>query len=51
MVEKNGSVIVDATTMEQSKANLALFVDGVAVELDEEVIARIDEVHMKSRDP
>jgi len=50
-VEKNGSVIVGATTMEQLKENLAPFVDGVAVELDEEILARIDEVHMKSRDP
>jgi len=52
-VEKNGSVIVGATTMEQLKENLAPFVDGVsAVDLlDEEVLAKIDEVHMKCRDP
>jgi len=50
-VEKNGSVIVGATTMDQLKENLAPFVDGVAVDLDEDVLAKIDEVHMKSRDP
>lgn len=50
-VEKAGSVIVGATTMEQLEENLAPFVDNRSVELDEEVLARIDEVHMKCRDP
>ena len=50
-VEKSGSVIVGATSMEQLKENLAPFVDGEKVQLDEEVLMRIDEVHMKSRDP
>ena len=50
-VEKNGSVIVGATTMEQLEQNLAPFDHGAAVELDEKVLAKIDEVHMKCRDP
>ena len=33
------------------KENFAPFVDGEKVQLDEEVLMRIDEVHMKSRDP
>jgi len=48
-VKKNGSVIVGATTMEQLKENLAPFVDNVT--LDEEILARIDEVHLKCKDP
>ena len=48
-VKKNGSVIVGATTMEQLKENLAPFVDDVS--LDEEILARIDEVHLKCKDP
>lgn len=50
-VGKNGSVIVGATTMEQLEENLAPFVDGRAVELDQEILDKIDEVHMKCRDP
>ncbi|KAK1747202.1 aldo-keto reductase family protein [Skeletonema marinoi] len=48
-VKKNGSVIVGATTMDQLKENLAPFVNDVA--LDEEVLARINEVHLKCKDP
>jgi len=48
-VKKNGSVIVGATTMEQLKENLAPFADDVT--LDEEILARIDEVHLKCKDP
>lgn len=48
-VKKNGSVIVGATTMEQLKENLAPFVNDVT--LDEQVLARIDEVHLKCKDP
>lgn len=54
-VSKNGSVIVGATTMEQLKENLAPFVDnangGGLKLLDEDALARIDQVHMRSRDP
>ena len=46
-----GSVIVGATTLDQLKENLAPFADGQAAELDEEVLAKIDEVHLRSRDP
>jgi len=49
-VADNGSVIVGATTMEQLEENLAPF-DGSPMELDEDVLARIDEIHMKCRDP
>ena len=49
-VAEHGSVIVGATTMEQLKENLAPF-DGKPVHLDDEILARIDEVHMKCRDP
>ena len=48
-VKDNGSLIVGATTMEQLKENLAPF-DGNDVSLDEEILAKINEVHMKSRD-
>jgi len=48
-VKKNGSVIVGATTMDQLKENLAPFVNDV--KFDEEVLARIDEVHLRCRDP
>ncbi|KAL7459521.1 hypothetical protein ACHAWC_011292, partial [Mediolabrus comicus] len=48
-VKKNGSVILGATTMEQLKENLAPFENDIM--LDEEVLARIDEVHLTSRDP
>ena len=48
-VKKNGSVIVGATTMEQLKENLAPFVNDVT--LDEQVLARIDEVHLSCKDP
>ena len=48
-VKKNGSVIVGATTLEQLKENLAPFVNDVT--LDDEVLARIDEVHMRCKDP
>lgn len=52
-VEKAGSVIVGATTREQLEENLAPFVENSrsAELLDEEVLAKIDEVHMKCRDP
>jgi len=45
-----GSVIVGATTMDQLKENLAPF-DGSTATLDEDVLAAINEVHMKCRDP
>lgn len=45
-----GSVIVGATTMDQLKENLAPF-DGSTATLNEDVLAAINEVHMKSRDP
>lgn len=45
-----GSVIVGATTMGQLKENLTPF-DGSAATLDEDVLAAINEVHMKCRDP
>ena len=50
-VEKGGSVIVGSTTMDQLKENLSPFVDGKKVELDEEVLMKIDAVHMACRDP
>lgn len=49
-VADNGSVIIGATTMEQLSENFAPF-DGNPVELDEEILGRIDKVHMKCRDP
>ena len=49
-VRKDGSVIVGATTFEQLKENLSPF-DGSDVKLDEELLAKIDEVHMKCKDP
>ena len=49
-VESNGSVIVGATTMDQLRENLRQF-DGSPVELDDDLLARIDEVHMRCRDP
>ena len=48
-VADNGSIIVGATSLEQLKENLAPF-DGTPVELDAEVLSRIDQVHMKCRD-
>ncbi|CAJ1948307.1 unnamed protein product [Cylindrotheca closterium] len=45
-----GSVIVGATTMDQLKENLSPF-DGSTATLDEDVLAAINEVHMKCRDP
>ena len=48
-VKKNGSVILGATTMDELKENLAPFENDIM--LDEEVLARIDEVHLTSRDP
>ena len=50
-VKKNGSVILGATTMEQLKENMAAFVGNAGGEVDEEILAKIDEVHMKCRDP
>jgi len=50
-VADNGSVIVGATTLEQLKENLDPFIDGKSAELDDEILKRIDEVHMKCRDP
>ena len=47
----NGSVIVGATTLEQLKENLEPFTKEKELILDEDVLARIDEVHMKCRDP
>mmetsp|Transcript_9342 Transcript_9342/g.19417 ORF Transcript_9342/g.19417 Transcript_9342/m.19417 type:complete len:98 (-) Transcript_9342:132-425(-) len=49
-VKDHGAVIVGATTLEQLKENLAPF-DGTPVVLDEDVLKRIDEVHMRCRDP
>ena len=49
-VRKGGSVIVGATTFEQLKENLSPF-DGSDVKLDEDLLAKIDEVHMKCKDP
>ena len=49
-VQSNGSVIVGATTLEQLKENLSPF-DGNDVEIDEEILNKIDEVHMRCRDP
>jgi len=48
---ENGSIIVGATTMDQLKENLSPFVDGKKVELDKEVLMKIDAVHMACRDP
>jgi len=48
-VSRNGSTIVGATTMEQLEENLAPF--GQEAELDDEILAKINEVHMKCRDP
>ena len=45
-----GSVIVGATTLDQLKENLSPF-DGNTATLDEDVLAAINEVHMKCRDP
>merc|ERR1712008_272843 len=49
-ISNAGSVIVGATTMGQLKENLAPF-DGSTATLDEDVLAAINEVHMKCRDP
>ena len=49
-VKDNGSVIVGATTLEQLKENLSPF-DGKEVVIDEEILKKIDEVHMRCRDP
>jgi len=46
----NGSVIVGATTLEQLKENMKPF-DDDSFDLDEDVLKRIDEVHLKCRDP
>jgi aryl-alcohol dehydrogenase-like predicted oxidoreductase len=45
-----GSVIIGATTMEQLKENLAPF-DGNTPYLSDDVLAAINEVHMKCRNP
>lgn len=50
-VKDNGSVIVGATTLEQLKENLSPFASGDDMLLDDETLAKIDEVHMKCRDP
>lgn len=49
-ISEYGSVIVGATTMDQLKENLAPF-DGKPVELSDDIVERINEVHMKCRDP
>ena len=49
-VKSNGSVIVGATTLEQLKENLSPF-NGNDVQIDEDSLKKIDEVHMKCRDP
>ena len=49
-VKDNGSVIVGATTLEQLKENLSPF-DRKDVEIDDEILNKIDEVHMRCRDP
>lgn len=49
-VKDNGSVIIGATTLEQLKENLSPF-DGKDVEIDENILKRIDNVHMRCRDP
>lgn len=47
-----GAVIVGATTLEQLKENLAPFDAGdTTTALSEDVLAAINEVHMKCRDP
>ena len=44
-----GSVIVGATDLDQLEANLAPF--GEPARLDDEVLAAIDAIHQRSRDP
>ena len=48
-IADNGSVIVGATTVEQLKENMESF--DTPVELSEDVLAKIDEVHLRCRDP
>eukprot|EP00522_Entomoneis_paludosa_P018088 CAMPEP_0172443206 /NCGR_PEP_ID=MMETSP1065-20121228/3508_1 /TAXON_ID=265537 /ORGANISM="Amphiprora paludosa, Strain CCMP125" /LENGTH=417 /DNA_ID=CAMNT_0013193359 /DNA_START=24 /DNA_END=1277 /DNA_ORIENTATION=+ len=52
-ISKNGSTIVGATTLEQLKQNLEPFdIDNSSNDiLDEDIIERINAVHMKCRDP
>jgi aryl-alcohol dehydrogenase-like predicted oxidoreductase len=49
-VADNGSVIVGATTMDQLKENLSPF-DGNTPELSMDILEKINEIHMKCRDP
>mmetsp|Transcript_30069 Transcript_30069/g.49922 ORF Transcript_30069/g.49922 Transcript_30069/m.49922 type:complete len:413 (+) Transcript_30069:374-1612(+) len=48
-VSDNGSTIVGATTMDQLKENLSPF--DKPLDLDDEIIEEINQVHMKCRDP
>jgi len=48
-IANSGSVIVGATTVEQLKENMEPF--DTPVELSEDVLAKIDEVHLRCRDP
>lgn len=49
-ISDNGSTIVGAVTMDQLKENLKPF-DGSAPEIDVDLMAAINEIHMKSRSP
>jgi len=49
-ISDNGSTIVGAVTMEQLKENLAPF-DGNIPEIDDDLMAAINAIHMKCRDP
>jgi len=48
-IAENGSVIVGATTVDQLKENMEPF--DTPVQLSEDILAKIDEVHMRARDP
>jgi aryl-alcohol dehydrogenase-like predicted oxidoreductase len=52
-ISKLGSTILGATTMEQLQANLAPFAvdSGASITLDDELLEKINQVHMKCRDP
>jgi aryl-alcohol dehydrogenase-like predicted oxidoreductase len=49
-VKDNGSVIVGATTLEQLKENMGQF-DGKDVSIIDEILEKIDEIHLRCRDP
>ena len=48
-IADNGSVIVGATSVEQLKENMEPF--DTPVELSDDILAKIDEIHMRCRDP